>query len=830
MNLTKTVKRVRHEVGISTQFPITHLNTSSVFETKEGVLGAVISVTGIPFITEESQTLNALSHTLHQALSYLDERFICYVTLHRKKEQAVLNGEFSSPLAQRINDKYHARFKNCALYKNHLYLTVLLKGDTSNYVAKSIGWFKRLTDIGSSESKALRRMEQVHTITSTANQLIASLQKFKPMLLGERDEELGYSELMEFLSLIPNAGDTLKFQNPDRCPAIAKSIPHTFKEQARYPEGHLGQYVCSKQVIFGEYIQFQGATQSDRCFGAMLSLKQYSKKSSSVLFDPLLSLDCEFIATHSFAPISHNAALKTIDIKRSQLINAEDKGESQISALKYLEDSLASESARMGHHHNTLMLIAPRIKLLERAINDTVKVYAHIGAVVIKESPTLGAEPAFFAQIPGNHCYIARASLITSRNFVDFCSLHNYQTGFRDDNKLGEAVTLLETPSKTPVWFNYHGRGSKTNPSNGHALVVGGSDSGKTTLVSFMDSQMGRYKGRTIFLDRDQASKIYILASGNSSYTVIHPNNQSEMCMNPLQLPDTLTNRTFVKTWFASLLKRPGEFDLPAEITGQINECIDYNFENLDKPFRRLSYLVKLLPVDFQRWAELNQWLKGNDRRGDGEYSWLFDNEDDVLELGFDKVGFDITYLTDEVSPLVSTPVYLYLLHRIRQSLDGRLTTITIDEAFAVFNSLFWIEALKNLIPTIRKMNAHFVFMTQSPQTIIDSVISATILNNVMTTIIFPNSEACHTTYTHHLKLSETQYHTVKTSTSESRVFLYKQKNEVILCKLDLSALDDEIRILSGNKESVALMDSICTEVGKEPENWLPVFLARSAA
>jgi type IV secretion system protein VirB4 len=830
MNPTKAVNRVRREVGISKSFPITHLTTPSVFETKEGILGTVISVTGVPFITEEPSALNALSHTLHQALSGLDEQFICYLTLHRKKENATLNGEFSSPLAQRINDKYHARFKNKALYKNHLYLTVLLKGDTSNFVAKSIGWLKRLTDIGSSESKALHRLEHLQTLTNATNQLISSLKKFNPERLGERDEELGYSELMEFLSLIPNAGDTLKFPQPESCPAIAKSIPNTFIESSLYPEGHLGQYVCSKQVLFGEYLQFQGATQDDTRFGAMLSLKQYGKKSSSVLLDPLLSLDCEFIATHSFAPIAHGAALKAIDLKRSKLISAEDKSESQINALTQLEDSLASGSARMGHHHNTLMLIAPSIKLLERAINNTVKVYAHIGAVVIKESPSLGAEPAFFAQIPGNHAYIARASLITSHNFVDFCSLHNYQTGFREGNKLGEAVTLLETPSKTPVWFNYHGRGSKTNPPIGHTLVLGSSDAGKTTLVSFMDSQMGRYKGRSIFLDRDQASKIYILGSGNSSYTVINPSNKGNIRMNPLQLPDTLDNRTFVKTWFASLLKRPGELDLPAEINGQINDCINYNFEHLDKPYRRLTHLVKILPIDFPRWAELHQWLKGNDQRGDGDYSWLFDNEDDVLELGFDKVGFDITYLTDEVSPLISTPVYLYLLHRIRQSLDGRLTTITIDEAFAVFDSLFWIEALKNLIPTIRKMNAHFVFMTQSPQTIIDSVISATIINNVMTTIIFPNPEACHTTYTQHLKLSETQYHTVKANSPESRLFLYKQKNEVILCKLDLSPLEEEIRVLSGNKESVALMDSIRAEVGEEPEKWLPVFLERSAA
>lgn len=830
MNPIKALKRVRSEVGISVNVPITHLNSPSIFETKTGMLGSVISFAGIPYFTEEAKNLNALSHTLHQAISGLDERFICYMTLHRKKEEAFLGGEFTSPLAKRINDKYHARFKNKALYRNDLYLCILLKSELSGKSSGFFNWFKRFADVGSPESQAYYRLERMQTLTNATNQLIVSLKKFKPMLLGEQDDFFGKSQLMRFLSLIPNAGESLNFQQSIDFPAIAKSIPHSFIEDALYPEGNLAQYLCAKHVLFGEYIQFQGASSNDTRFGAMMSLKQYGRASSSVLFDPLLSLDCELIATHTFAPTSQHVAMRAIELKRSQLINAEDKSQSQISSLQNLEDDLASGVVRMGHHHNTLMLIAPTIKQLEHSINDAVKVYNHVDSVIIKERPGLGAEPAFFAQIPGNHAFIARASLITSRNFVDFCSLHNYQTGFRDGNKLGGAVTLLETPSKTPVWFNYHGKGSKTNPPIGHSLVLGSSDSGKTTLVSFMDAQMSRYQGRSIFLDRDEASKIYILASGNSVYTVIHPKNQGKIRMNPLQLSDTKENRTFVKTWFASLIKRPLEVDLPAELSLLINDCVNYNFEHLDKPYRRLSHLIKILPKDFSRWPELLQWVRGNEMREDGDYSWLFDNEEDVLELQFDKVGFDITYLTDEVSSLISTPVYLYLLHRIRQSLDGRLTSIIIDEAFAVFNSLFWIEALKNLIPTIRKMNAHCIFMTQSPETILSSVIRDTILDNVMTTIIFPNSQASHSTYRQHLKLSETEYQMVLKTSNASRMFLYKQKDETIACKLDLSPLEEEIRILSGNKESVALMDKIQAEVGSDPDVWVPIFLQRSAA
>lgn len=827
MSLTKLLKTVRGETSVSSTFPITHLNTPSVFETKEGLLGTVIGIRGVPFVTEQDETLNALSHTLHQALMRLDEHFIVYMTTHRKEESISLDGAFQSILAKRINDKYHARFKDRSLYKNHLYLTIVLKGDTSDKTAKSIAWLKRLLDIGSSKAKALSREGNLKVLSAVSEQLLASLSKFKPHRLGDKDEDLGYSELLAFLALFPNAGRSLPFQMPERCPAIAKSIPETFLSEEIYPEGHIGQSISAHQILFGQYIQFQGATPKDTRFGAILSIKKYPKITASNILDPLLRLDSEFIATHSFAPITRAAALKIVDLRRSKLIMAEDGGISQIEALSDLEDKLASEEIRLGHHHHTLLLIAPTIKQLEENINQAVKEYDLSGTVVIKE--TLGEELSFFAQIPGNHSYIARASLITSLNFINFCSLHNMQTGFKDGNHLGSAVTLLETPFKTPVFFNYHGKGSKTNPSSGHTIIIGSTDAGKTTLTSFLDAQMSRYQGRSFYLDRNESSKIYILGSGKSHYTVIDPKYQDKISMNPLQLPDSHENRTFIKTWFSSLILQEGENALPASISGLINECVNYNFDHLAKPYRNLSNLVKILPIHFPRFDELRRWLKRGDDFDKGEYAWLFDNEEDALELGFDKVGFDITYLTDKVKPNISMPVYLYLVHRMQQCLDGRLTTFNIEEAFKVFESPFWSSLLSDWVPTIRKANGHFVFLTQSPETIIKSSLTSAIRDNVATEIYLPNPKANKKTYIEHLNITPAEYAFIQETSPESRLFLYKQKHEAIICKADLSTLPEEIRILSGNTSSVALMDAIIEEVGDNPDIWLPIFVQRSA-
>ena len=831
MNRFKALKNARRELRVSRHYPVTHLNAAHVFETRTGMMGSVLKVDGIPFVTETSETLNQLNDQLHQAISMLDERFMVYVTIHRKRENCSLDGEFKSPFAARVNAKYNARFTHRCLYQNDIYLTLLLKGDSSGKVARTVNWFKRMSDVKSNESRAWRREQNMATLDSTLAQLSSHLAPFSPKVLGEQDRVLGFSELMQFLSLIPNGGETIPFARPTFCAPIANSVSATWANDALYPQGHLGQYVCSKRILFGDYIQFQGAAAADTHFGAVLTVKKYGKNTSSLVLDALLQLDGEFIATHTFAPESRESALKIIDSKRDQLVIADDLGLTQIDELSELEDDIASERKRLGIHQNTILLLADSKTELESVMVKATHTYRNVDMVLVKEISNFGLEPAFWSQIPGNQHFITRASPITTSNFVSFCSMHNEHTGFRDVNHLSNAVTLLESVSKTPVYFNYHGRSSKTDPANGHTAIYGATQSGKNTLVAFMDSQMGRYNGRSFFLERDCASKIYVLASGNSAYTILSPAHQDKACLNPFQLPDAPENRTFLKNWFAELIKLPNENDVPASIGELINDCVNYAYDSLSQSYRQLTYVVKCLPRNFPRWPELNRWLRGRDGLSDGEFAWIFDNESDTLSFDYDKVGFDITYLMDEVSSLISTPVYMVLLHRMRQSLDGRLTSFILDEAWQILSSSFWVKVLNDWLPSIRKKNGHFIFMTQSAETVVQSSISAIIRTNVSTTIAFPNPSATAAIYKEGLSFSESEFQTIRDTSPQSRLFLYRQdKHQSMLCRLDLSDLADEIRVFSGNEASVKLLDSILNEVGTNEETWLPIFIERSLA
>ncbi|MFO9067156.1 VirB4 family type IV secretion/conjugal transfer ATPase [Legionella pneumophila serogroup 1] len=832
MNPIKSLKQNNNEMGVSCYFPVTHLCTPSVFETKAGFLGAVLNVEGVPYVTATEEELNQSQRLFHQALNKLSHDFIIYETIVRRKKDFHLQGEFSDGFAKQVNDKYFKRFESAGLYENKIYLTLIYKNEHKpeklSLTDRIIHFSKALSDKTVKSAKSDRREKGIQILLNKISELQSILAHAKPRLLGENDDQLGYSELISFLSIIPN-GDEATQLNPLLNPHPIGSRPKNIIDiNKQYPKGHLGQYICNKRLFFGNNIQYQGNTSQAQRFAAIMSLKQYGSNTANVILDPLLNLDGEFVLTQSFAPIARERSLAEIDRAFGVKINAEDKGASQIHELNDLSDLVASEKVSCGFHHNSLMLLADNQQDLEPLINEASKAYALANMHLVKE--TLAQTAAFFAQIPGNTHFIPRRALITSENFADFCSLHNAQTGHHQQNFLDSAVSLIETPAKTPVYFNYHAKGSKTNPSRGHALIIGGNDSGKTTTVSFLDSQMARFPGhRSIFIDRNNGLKVYILAMGGK-YITVSPKHANQCKMNPLKLEDSALNRDFAKKWFQSLLVQETETMLPSTIAEIANDAIDYCFESLTPESRQLSNIAKFLPLDFPRMAELRRWLKGDDTRGDGQYAWLFDNEEDVIHLDSTRIGFDVTYILDALSPQVATPLFMYIMHRIEMCLNGSVTSIIVDEMWQVLRTPYWRGWLEERLPSIRKEYGHIIGMTQSPKTIVESDISAELLDNVTTLILFPNPKAERSIYVERLGLSDTEFDFIKNNSPQSRLFLYKHDTESIICRLDLSDLSDEIRVFSANTASVQLMERIIKEKGETPSDWLPTFIERSKA
>lgn len=815
------LKNVINEVGVSKHIPITHLNESSIFELSNGQVGCILKLKGVPFDTATNDELNQFRRSKHHAICSMGEEFSIYEHTVRRKLDIHLDGEFPDSFTQIVNKKYHQQFKGKDLYENELYLTILYRGIDSGKFGKALTIFQKISSRAVKSQRSGYREQAIIKLKKSVQKLIAMLSTFTPRLLGNNVDDESTSELMAFFGLFLNGIKNIEYRNTSYAYPIVAQLSDGPEVSVLYPHGNIANYLPQARLFFGDYIEFRYSHNQSR-YGAMVSLKQYGSETAAIMLDTLLHIDCEFIVTNSFFIESNDIAQHKIIRQIIRMENANDPAVSQIEQLKICRDDLASGRLRVGYHHNTIMIIDDSIDHLQEVINKTIKLYADIGIIAIQE--TLGMEAAFWAQIPGNQKYIARSQLITSQNYIDFCPLHNYRTGYRDRNHLGSAVTLIETPSRTPMFFNYHSKGSgaKNDLTPGHTTIIGGNGSGKTVFMGFMDSQMSRYGGRSFFFDRDRGMEIYIRATGGT-YSIISSDYPDESSFNPFWLDDTPKNRAFLKKWMGQLVINESEAELPADIDRMLSECVDYAYDSLDQVYRNLTTVTQLLPVNFSRWDRLKKWLKSDGICTSGEYAYLFDNEFDSLNLSINKVGFDFTELMGEPHSVL-TAVCMYLVHRINESLDGKPVSIYFDEGWQILDNDYWKRQLKQDLPTLRKNNTHIILATQSPESVVNSSLSAQFLDNCATNIFFCNPKANFEKHYQHFNISISEFDFIKNTPPERRLFLYKQSDESAICKLQLSGMEDELAVYSANKSTIRLLDQVREEVGDDPIRWLPVF------
>ncbi|MBU6141311.1 MAG: VirB4 family type IV secretion/conjugal transfer ATPase, partial [Proteobacteria bacterium] len=135
---------------------------------------------------------------------------------------------------------------------------------------------------------------------------------------------------------------------------------------------------------------------------------------------------------------------------------------------------------------------------------------------------------------------------------------------------------------------------------------------------------------------------------------------------------------------------------------------------------------------------------------------------------------------------------------------------------------------IKDWLKVLRKLNTFVVFATQSVEDASKSNISDTLVQQTATQIFLPNLKAT-AAYREIFMLSEREFNLVKTTDPSTRFFLVKQDSDGVIARVDLSGMDEVIRVLSARAETTAILDEIISEVGEDPDDWLPIYYERSS-
>ena len=372
---------------------------------------------------------------------------------------------------------------------------------------------------------------------------------------------------------------------------------------------------------------------------------------------------------------------------------------------------------------------------------------------------------------------------------------------------MGRYVSVLDTTSGTPFYFNFHIR------DVGHTLIIGPTGAGKTVLMNFLCAQAQKFKPRMFFFDKDRGAEIFLRAL-DGVYTTVDPGQNCGF--NPLQLKDTGENRAFLLDWLKTLVTTHGE-NLTAEDIKTLTQAIDGNFK-LDKRDRKLDNIVPFLGMSGSGTlaSRISMW------HGKGSHALIFDNDEDSINFSDSRVfGFEMAELLKDTISLA--PVLLYIFHRINISLDGSRTMIVLDEAWALIDNPVFAPKIRDWLKVLRKLNTFVIFATQSVEDATKSQISDTLVQQTATQIFLPNLKATNT-YRTAFMLSQREYILIKTTDPASRYFLIKQGVNAVVAKVNLSGMTNIINVLSGRAETVVIMDKMIEKYGNDPKQWLPFF------
>jgi type IV secretion system protein VirB4 len=768
----------KNEAHAGDRLPYRALLDDNVVLLRDGSVMLTLMVPGISFETAETVELNAHAATREVLLrSTLDARFVLYHHIIRRRVQVELDGDFADPVAAHIDARWREKVSGGALFVNDQFVTLVrrpARGKTG-WVERAARGFNRKRD--DELAPSVQDMRDLH---AAASGMVASLGAYGARLLGEyRGASGACSEGLEFLSALYNGE-----MRPVRRPS---------------PETDIGRMLPYRRINFGlDALELKGP--GDSSFAAMVSLKDYPDATTPGLTDNLLRIPCEMVLTESYAPADRQIARERIDLAIRRLRSADEEAMSERAELHAARDALGAGSVGFGDHHLSVLVRTDNLHAIDQLTAACASALGEAGAVAVREEINL--EPCFWGQMPGNEAFVVRRALISSANMACLGSLHGFSMGQESGNHWGEPVTILETTSSTPFFFNFH------NGDLGNFTVIGPSGSGKTVVMNFLAAQAQRFTPRTVLFDKDRGAEVFVRGIGGR-YSRIAAGEPTGF--NPLALPDRPANRAFLRDWLGVLLAANG-----SEEHATIAAAVDAAYVNAPS-LRRLSHFRELLagtrrPQPGDLAHRLDAWIQG------GEYGWLFDNADDRLDLSAKTLGFDMTALLE--TPRLRTPVMMYLFHRIEERLDGQATMILIDEGWKALDDEVFAARIRDWLKTLRKRNALVGFATQSARDALDSRISAALVEQTATMIFTPNARARAEDYCQGFGLTEHELDVIRGLPAHSRCFLVRQPDASVVVRLDLSGMPEVLTLLSGRESTVRKLDALRALHGDEPAAW----------
>lgn len=385
-------------------------------------------------------------------------------------------------------------------------------------------------------------------------------------------------------------------------------------------------------------------------------------------------------------------------------------------------------------------------------------------------------------------------------------------------------LVVFPTAQGTPYQFQFHV--SDQPAAVAHTLTIGPTGGGKTTLFSFLISQSLRHpKLKAFFFDRNKGAEIFTLAVGGK-YVVMQGKEKDESALtfqthlNPLKMPDTASNRAFLRRWFAMIT---GQSD-PLS-SDEIARAVSVNFDYLQENDRLLKNLWEsCFSSSGNMRPALKKWVDPL------QYGDIFNEDSDTLDLNARLTTFDFTeILQDEV---LAPAVISYILHRINNITvsGGNPSLIMIDETAPMLENKMFRENFITGLQEGRKNRQAYMVAFQRANVLDKLGIGDVVRGQAQTVLFFRNPAADASDYAYwNLNPLEMAFIQGKAYPNLKRAVLLSRPvtGESVILNTELGGLGNLLRLFESGRSSVLLAEELYKQFGN---NFVAEYLKKQGA
>lgn len=562
----------------------------------------------------------------------------------------------------------------------------------------------------------------------------------------------------------------------------------------------------------------------NQSFAACVSFKISPDYLDEEFFDTVSTIQTEMICMNGFHIMGAADVESTIRQKRSTADDERrDSTETQISEAQVAMDENLSGNQSLVDYYPLFVLFGASREELQKYVDEFKKISAQFGISPVVE--TFAAKVSWFAQIPGFDVF-PRSFKLLSRAAAISIPMSTQPRGVENSDWGPGPLVVFPTAQGTPYQFQFHV--SDKPAAVGHTLTIGPTGGGKTTLFSFLIAQSLRHpKLKAFFFDRNKGAEIFTLSVGGKYITMQGKEKNSDPMaqsfltrLNPLKMPDTATNRAFLRRWFAII---SGQSD--AASADEIARAVSVNFDYLSDKDRLLKNLWEsCFSSSGNMRSALKKWVDPL------QYGDMFNEASDTLDLHSRLTTFDFTdILQDEV---LSPAVISYILHRINNITvsGGNPSLIMIDETAPMLeNKMFRDNFITGLQEGRKNRQAYMVAFQRA--NVLDKLgVGDVVRGQAQTVMFFRNPAADASDYAHwNLNPLEMAFIQGKAYPNLKRAVLLSRpvNGESVILNTELGGLGNLLRLFESGRSSVLLAEELYKMYGN---NFVNEYLKKQGA